>query len=372
MKLRWLLFLILTGLFFCGKPQISWQTRIDTGTDESTVKLLNTADQLILVANQGKKEQGRVVWLVQYLDHQGRLLKRSTYAEASLNIARDACRDESAHLYLCGYTRLHDTTICLIVKINPAGKTVWKKGLAFGAATWANGISVVDNGIAITGGMETPEGNDLFVARIDAEGKTVWSRNYHLAEPAEGWKIKADSRGNLVVLGRYCSGPDILLMQIKPNGDTAWTRRYDSGGSDEPGNLIIDRFDNIIAVNTAHLADSTRCVILEYTADGGAVRKVAYGENAQAEGADLNINDDGTIVIAGTLFNPKGKQPLVFEYLPNATAIWERQLNLGSAAEGKSLLFQDGIVVAADVAGQNTDIIVLKLNWQKNSPAVSK
>ncbi|MGB9742293.1 MAG: hypothetical protein ACPL0F_03930 [bacterium] len=372
MKLQLSVLLVFVLMLFCGKPQIVWQSRIDTGTDEQAVKLLATADRLILVANQGKKEQGRLVWLVQYLDRQGRPVKRQTYAEGSFNIARDACLDYQNNLYLCGYTRLYDTTLCLIIKTGADTRTRWKKGLAIGAASWANGICPLENGVAVTGGMETAQGNDLWIAVLDSTGRTVWSRNYHFAEPTEGWKIKSDSRGNLTVLGKFCSGPDLLLMQTTPDGDTIWSRRYDSGGRDEPGNLLIDQFNNILAVGTARLADSTRCILLEYTADGGVVRKVAYGENAQAEGADAGIAPDGTIVICGTLLSPKQKQLLVFEYSPNATSIWERHLTLGASAEGKSLVFSNGLAVAADLGGPDADIAVIELNFPGNTTPTAR
>lgn len=372
MKSQMPVLLLLSVFLFCGKSQIVWQSRIDRGADESTVKLLDADDKLILIANQVKRELGRTVWLVQYLDWQGKLGIHRTYAEGGVNIARDACLDQKHNLYVCGYARPYDTTISLVVKLNPNGQTIWKKGLAIGAATWANGICGLKNGVAITGGVETSDGNRLFVAVLDSAGRTAWSQVYHLPDPAEGWKIQSDSRGNLIVLGRFCFGPDILLMQIKPNGDTGWIRRYDSGGDDEPGNLVVDMFNNIVAVGTARIGDSSHCVILEYTADGGVVRKVAYGENAQAEGTDLTIGQDGSILICGTLLlTPKQKQPLIFEYNPTATSIWERRLNIAPAAEGKSIVFKNTLAVAADIANQNSDIAVLKLDWRKSVPGVS-
>lgn len=357
--LPWVLILTL-----CGRPPVIWQNWIDTGTDDRCVKLLTADENLILVANQGRETTGRSVGFVQFLDQQGRLTRKLNFAEGSYNILKDAVLDPQKNLYLCGYTRLYDTTICLLIRVGSDGRTRWKKGLSLAQASWANGICGLKDGVAITGGISTPDGNQLFIAVLDSTGITRWTRTYPFADPAEGWKIKADPQGNLTVLGRFCTGPDIFLMRLNPEGDTLWTRRYDSGGNDEPGNIALDQFGNIIAVGTVRIGDSTRCVILEYTPDGGAVRKVAYGENAQAEGNDIGINPDGTIIICGTLLSPKQQQLLVFEYSPNASSIWERQLKLGAQTKGVSIATNGKLLVAAEVVRQTRDIAVLELDWQ--------
>ncbi len=356
--LSWLL------LTFCGRPPVIWQTWIDTGTDERCVKLLTVDENLILIANQGRETTSRSVGLVQFLDQHGKFKRKLNFAEGSYNILKDAVLDHQKNLYICGYARLYDTTICLVIRVGNDGRIRWKKGLSLAEASWANGVCSLKEGIAITGGINTADGNQLFIAILDSSGTTRWTRTYPFAEPAEGWKIKADPHGNLTVLGRFCSGPDIFLMRLKPEGDTLWTRRYDSGGNDEPGNIAIDQFGNIIAVGTARIGDSTRCVIFEYTADGGAVRKVAYGENAQAEGNDIGISPDGTIIICGTLLSPKQQQLLVFEYLPNANSIWERQLKLDTQTKGISITTNGKLLVAADVVRKTRDIAILQLDWQ--------
>ncbi|MEO0025435.1 MAG: hypothetical protein ABIK54_01575 [candidate division WOR-3 bacterium] len=364
MKRRVLLLSWVLIFALCGRPPVVWQTWIDTGTDERCVKLLTADENLLLVANLGRETTGRSVGLVQFLDQHGRLRRKLNFAEGSYNILKDAALDHQKNLYLCGYTRLYDTTICLVIRVGNDGRTRWKKGLSLAEASWANGICSLKDGVAITGGISTAEGNQLFIAVLDSFGTTRWTRTYSFTEPAEGWKIKADAQGNLTVLGRFCSGPDIFLMRLKPGGETLWTRHYDSGGNDEPGNIALDQFGNIIAVGTARIGDSTRCVILEYTADGGAVRKVAYGENAQAEGNDIGISPGGTIIICGTLLSPKQQQLLVFEYLPNASSIWERQLKLGPQTKGVSIATNGKLLVAADVVRQTRDIAVLQLDWQ--------
>ncbi len=353
--------LAISALFlFCGKPMVVWMARIDTGTDEKPVAIMASDEQLVVVGNQGRKD-GVSVWLVQWLDRKGKLLRRVTVAGGRFNVLGDGCLDREGNIYLAGYTSHYDTTVAMVVKISPAGRVLWKKGLALGKETRANGVCMVDTLVAITGGVVTGDGEQIFVAILDRNGKTVWSKSYPQREPGAGFKIKSDPNGTLVVLGRSGVVPDLLLVKIDSQGDTVWTRGYDSRGRDEPGNLVLDQFGNVVAVGTAQVGDSTRCVILEYTADGGVVRKVAYGENAQAVGWGVCVSEKGNIFICGALLGAQQSKGLVFEYVPNAISIWERQIAMDKGMVARGVVYNQGLFVVAEVIDKSSDIAVLEL-----------
>ncbi len=355
-----ILFLILS----CGHPLIDWKTVIDTGTDENGVALLASGDTLIAVANQGKTGGVNAVILVQYLDRAGQMLRRQNVAEGRTCVARSACFDPKSNLFVGGYARPYDTTVALIVKINPAGRIVWKKGLALGSECWVNGVAAADTTVAVCGSLRSGDNLEPFVALLNTEGKTIWSKNYRLHLPAEATAIAIGPKGNLTVLARSaCPGKsDVIILQLSPRGDTIWTRLYDSGGDDTPGGLALDPLGNIIATVTARLPDSVRLVILEYTPDGGVVRKVAYGENTQAVAAGVTSTAKGEIFITGTVLGQRHRAPLVFEYLPGATTIWERQPELNADADGVTSAVADAVFLMANVKNRTQDIAILKLN----------
>ncbi|MEO0068714.1 MAG: hypothetical protein ABIK23_06270 [candidate division WOR-3 bacterium] len=351
--------LLLLLALFCGKPQIVWQRFLDTGTDEQVVALLSQGGVLLLVGNQGDKEIDSCAGFLQWLDLKGNLLRRQRVAEGKLTILRGACLFQTSNIILCGYTRLRDTTVSLIFRLGPDGRTLWKKGLAMGSSSWANGVCLNDTNIAICGGVVTNTQTDILVCLLNPNGKTIWSRNYPFKEPAEAYKIASDQNGNIILLGSI--GTDILLMKLKPDGETLWTRRYDSGANDRAGGLALDRFGNIVGVGTAGEEKSQRCVILEYAADGGAVRKVAYQENARAEGNDAFITEKGDIYVCGSIFTPKGKEVLAFQYIPNATSVWERQIPAGRDAVGKAIVVNKDVFIAAEVRNRTRDIALFCL-----------
>ncbi len=347
---------------FCGKPIIVWMRRIDTGVDEMPVAIMADDEQLVVVGNQIGKDGGGV-WLVQWLNRNGELLRHITVTGGRSNFLVDGCLDKDGNIYLAGYTSQRDTVVAMVVKVSPAGRVLWKKGLVLGKETRANGICLVDTLIAITGGVLAEDTEQIFVAVLNRDGKTVWSRGYPGEKPAAGWRVKPDYQANLVVLARWGAPSDLVLLKIGRRGDTLWTRRYDSGGSDEPGDLVLDRFGNIVAVGTVQVRDSTRCVILEYTGDGGAVRKVAYGENAQATGWDICIGEKGNIFVGGTLFGAQQSKGLVFEYVPNAVSIWEQQIAMGKGMSARGVVYNHGLFVVAEVVDKTLDIAVLELSY---------
>lgn len=349
----------------CGKKTVLWQRIADRGANEEAVDLLSDGERLIVVGNQDGKG------LVEVIDRDGNFIRHQVFSEGKKTSFRDAGLDLKGNLFLCGYVQKNDTSLCLVVKNDLLGRTVWKKGLALGKGSWANGICLIDTNIAICGGVETEKGAEVFVALLTSAGKTLWSRNYPQGEWAEGTRVAPAPNRTIILLGRSrgAENGDIFLLGLKPNGDTLWRRIYDSGGEDTPGDLTVDQFGNIVAVGTAQISDSVRCVLLEYTLDGGVVRKVAYGNNAQAEGKGICLSDKGEIVVCGTLRTPKGNALLVFEYLPNALSVWERQQPIGKDASGAAVVFNQDVFVAANVISKlgpdGKDIALTRFAWNK-------
>jgi len=187
-------------------------------------------------------------------------------------------------------------------------------------------------------------------------------------------RIAADSKDNLAIVGHHCDtagNADLVVIKFKPNGDTLWTRLYDSGGDDEPGDIAFDPFGNILVTGTATVGDSVRCVILEYDADGGSIRKAAYGRQAQATGNGIFVSKDADIFITGRLIGRKtGKggqteatgEIVVFQYKPDALSVWERQYTPGPNADGVDLVVSGDVYVAATVKGKTSDVLVCRFS----------
>lgn len=361
---------VVAGIVFalagCGPREVIWTTTIDTGIDETAAALCADRENLYVAGTLANPQTGRSVWLLQVLDRRGRLLRRQTFVEGAVNIAADAALRPAGGLFICGRSVVRDTAICLVIDWRPNGTVAFKRGLVMGEQSWASGVCALDGGrVAVCGTGVNGQESDMFVAVLDSTGRTQWVRNYNLSRVEQAHRICADSKGNLVVLGltkleENC--PDMVLMKLDSRGETLWTRYYDSGGSDEPGDIALDRFDNVIAVGTARIGDSCRCVILEYDPAGGAVRKVAFGEQAMAEGNAVTLTEEGDVYVAGAQVERQGRTVLAYHYLPNATTVWERHVRLGSDAAAAALVEAGDIYVATTVQNATKDIAVIRLS----------
>jgi len=349
----------------CGTREVVWTTTIDMGIDEVAAALCADRENLYVVGTQTNPKSGRSLWLLQVLDRRGRLLRRQAFVEGAVNIAADAALRPDGGVFICGRSVVRDTAICLVLDWRPNGNVAFKRGLVMGEQSWANGVCALPgNRVAVCGAGVHGQASDMFVAVLDSSGRTEWMRNYDFSGVEQAHRICADAAGNLVVLGQTKleeACPDLLVMKLGAKGETLWTRRYDSGGMDVPGDIALDRFGNVIAVGTAKSGDSARCVILEYDADGGAVRKVAFGEQAQAEGNAVTVTEEGDVFVAGAQLEQKGRTVLAYHYLPNATTVWERHVRLGSDAAAAALVEGGDIYVAATVQNATKDIAVVRL-----------
>ena len=315
----------------CGTNPVVWKQVIDAGAPVEPAALAMTADGLVAVGT--KTTSAKTAWLIQTLDKDGKLRWRRDYSQGEASVCSDVCTDATGDMFVCGTCKIKGSEMCVVVKYRPNGAVAWQKALSVGDASRARGIALSDSFIVVSGSVMDKQEQELLVAKLGPDGRTVWSKNFNFGPLDEGTRVAANAAGDLVVIGRAgtAENPDILLMRLNAKGDSVWTRRYDSGGEDEPGDVGFDVFGNVVATGTGRAGDSLRCVIIEYQPDGALIRKTAYGAQAQAAGKGLFLTPDGDIFVCATSRGLKQTEILAFQYKPNATAIWERTLSQANA-----------------------------------------
>jgi len=361
----------------CGQKPVVWQKIIDIGGDE-TATALTTDGTSYYVSYVATKpgDADRAGWFVTKLDKDGQERWTRMYKDSPYAVCEDVWADNQGHLFATGRTKSQGRQLCLVIRYAADGSITWQKGLEIGDKTWGMGICPVSGDrIAVCGVAGADANTDHLVALLDAkDGRTIWVKNIDLGSNDLAVRIAADSKDNLAIVGHYGdtgANSDIVIIKLKPNGDTLWTRTYDSGGDDQPGDIAFDPFGNILVTGTATVGDSIHCVILEYDADGGSIRKAAYGEQAQATGNGIFITKDADIFITGSVIGRKpGKGGLVeptsevlaFQYRPSALSVWERHYTPGHNADGVDLAVNGDVVVAATVKDKTNDVLVCRFS----------
>jgi hypothetical protein len=214
------------------------------------------------------------------LDAKGKYLWAQSFGDESTQGANGVAVDSMGNVLVVGYfnggidfgggllTSKGGSDI-FIAKLSADGHHVWSK--SFGDASTQNATSVAVDGsgnIVLTGqlsgtvdlGGGTLNGpGDMFVAKLDAGGKHVWSKLFgdKSAESANG--IAVDKAGNLVVTGYFsgsvdvgggqlvsAGGADIFAAKLDTDGNHLWSKRFGNANDQTGVSAAMDGHGNTV------------------------------------------------------------------------------------------------------------------------------
>lgn len=139
----------------------------------------------------------------------------------------------------------------VVAKLDPTGKALWAKDfgdassqLSYGIATDAAGnvlvVGAFQGSITFDATPLTSAGGyDIFVAKLDTNGNTLWSKSYGDASDQFAMSVAADATGNLGIAGslegtvNFGAGPitsaggkDALAFKLGPTGTLLFAKAY--------------------------------------------------------------------------------------------------------------------------------------------------
>jgi len=160
------------------------------------------------------------------------------------------------------------------VKLNADGKHVWSKRFGDASHQWAAGVAVDPAGdvvllgyffssIDLGGGVLQSAGfHDVFVAKLSAAGKHLWSKRYGDSDAQYAAAVAVDPAGDIVISGNFKGtmhfGPtshsseggfyhgDVFLAKLSPKGDPLWSQRFGDGDEQRASDVAIDAKGNIV------------------------------------------------------------------------------------------------------------------------------
>ena len=150
------------------------------------------------------------------------------------------------------------------IKLNRQGKWQWYNAFGGGDDDTANDVIQTKDGGYLLVGSTNSFGltrDDVFIVRIDKTGKRLWQRNYGGDYADEAYAITRSPDGGYVVVGRTESfnrrnGFDLYLFKIDAEGRLLW-QRTQGGGSDDVGYDIVTTKDGYLIVG-AKKSDHSR------------------------------------------------------------------------------------------------------------------
>ncbi|WP_160138282.1 T9SS type A sorting domain-containing protein [Chryseobacterium sp. c4a] len=302
-----------------------WQKTLGSSSDEEAKAVIQTTDLGFFVAGNtqnSSKGYGSKDALIIRLDKDGKEISQLILGGKGLDEVEKMIPTKDGGALLGIYSRSSE--------VRDSGSE--KRSGTRDAGSASNVQN--SNPISRTGKASSNFGEgDYWIVKLDKNGKVEWEKNFGgkdddhirtLALTSSGYLIGGESRsdktGNKTV--SIEEGTDLWLISLNERGDEQWQKSYNFGNR-----------DILMGISVLHSADdksSTGILLGGYTQAEGRIktddetfwmlyldnngneqwRKHVKGESRKKEErlADLKLNRDGSILVAGTSADELGKE----------------------------------------------------------------
>jgi hypothetical protein len=278
------------------------------------------------------------------------------------------------------------------VKLDPAGAFVWGKRFGDPASSQIGAGVAIDGGgnVLLTGGfagaidfgggpLSSAGSSDVFVAKLDASGKHVWSKGFGDASYQNGAAIATDADGAAILVGTFVGsfdlgGPmlasagstDAFLAKLDASGGHVFSKRFgDTAGQSAEG-VAVDGSKNVIitgytfgsvdfgAGTQPNQGPGSDVFVAKFGPSGSLAWGKLFGDGADQLGYGVAAGPAGDVVVTGgflgtidfgnnPLSSSGGKDLFVARLDPSGSHVWSKRF--GDGAD------QTGLAVAVDGAG---------------------
>lgn len=313
-----------TTQFQVTKESGRWGFKLDTpGNERVSIDQTNARDALIVASGQTAPNSPAAGRIMRFDDPAGaleintlnaiRTVDRAATEVAKLDETEDKpaeevwattntsaiATDARGYSYVVGTAagdmgsnRLGGASDLFLTKMDSEGKVVWQQTLGTGASAEGAAVTVAANGDVVVAGTVTGSFNgastdgDMMVARFGANGDEQFSSVVRAFGADSASAVAVGNDGSLYVAGKSASGGgDAFIARLSATGQVQERRTIDSGGSDSVKALAIGADGDLLAL----------------TNEGGTatLRKIAAGSLATDNGSiDLGARDARVIAVA--------------------------------------------------------------------------
>jgi len=246
----------------------------------------------------------------------------------------------------------------------------------------AKSVIVLEDGYLIVGQSKSFSKNrffDIYVIKIDKNGKKVWSKHLGTKEDEEGNSVIEVDDGFVIVGSSDKLGNDrksVYLVKISKNGEFIWERAFYSYKYDYyTGSDVIAR-DNgfMIAATERHpklFNEQVEAYILSTTKEGQVVGKRRFG-GEEEDMANAIINTSGGYIMAGSTesFGHGDEDAYVLKMDPKGNRLWSRAFGGSDDDVAHDIIeVSDGYILVGTTESfgrRYKDVYVVKMNKTGN------
>ena len=264
---------------------------------------------------------------------------------------------------------------------------LWQKNYTHSKAQKANDLIQTKDGNFVMAGamMGRASEYDLWLAKVDGEGKLLWEKTHGKNGGEEANAVIETKDGGLLAVGYqanfWLETTQLWLVKTDENGNLLWEKKYQMGLADNRGMDIIPTSDGGFAVtgattpNGKFLADVW---LLKIDASGNLQWQQNFDGGSRDEGYALLQTPNGDFVIAGLTTSPVSGMDAVCLIRANSRGeiIWDRNFHDFRSSAAMDLVSTPDRGFALAGWGENAakyfDVLLIKtdangqIQWQKN------
>jgi len=258
------------------------------------------------------------------------------------------------------------------------GDTLWTRN--YGADRWQMAYSVIqtsDSGFIACGEYSVAVGDyDMYVVRIFPDGDTMWTRRF--GSPAEndyGREIIQTSDGGFLALGQgYSSNNgsnDLYMAKIDSSGNLSWSKFYGYSGGNEYGYGAMQLPDDGYVITGSYAYASTSDLwLLRTDSNGDTLWTRRFDFHGDVDrGDDIELAENGEIVIGGRTMNAGSMRLLAMKTDSLGNMLWWREFGSSSSdfAESIDKTSDGGFVICGGTGGYPFDFFVVRIDTDGDS-----
>jgi hypothetical protein len=247
--------------------------------------------------------------------------------------------------------------ICLRATAQDLHSFQWRYQSPSGANMFLQDVLPLDDrGYALGGLIESPAGSNLYypcIFRTDCQGKVVWAKMFNQATETvnntNGRVLRISETDFVLVtnVGFFFSSPrqDIFLARVDGDGNTAWTRRIGGGTNNQDiaraaivtsdGNIVLAGQTGSWGTDAGTNNNYTDQYFLKISPAGNILWSRTVGNPQKTDRAyDIAELPDGSLAVAGSYIHTGGTfYANLLKMDKNGTVLWHKVFGEGIAPQ---------------------------------------
>jgi PQQ-like domain len=211
-----------------------------------------------------------------------------------------------------------------VLKVGSLGKIQWQK--TFGSGIGESIVSTPDGGYLIAASSQ----GDIRLLKINKFGNVLWQKTLDRPESSDAAiKLQTASQGGYVLAG-YTNFTgnlsDIWIIRLDSQGKVVWQYIYGGPTFDVPSTIkeTPDRGWIVVGYTKLGGTETIRGWIFKLKSTGEIEWQKAFGGNQNTYGMDVVVTADGGFAVAGMTFDDDDTNGFLIRLSKNGNVIWQK------------------------------------------------